>query len=97
LTLRRQPLLAALVSDHRFEVDKPSSEVARAAVSRVSKLPTWTRDTADLCLAGSSESWWTRVSVADPPLQVEVCDLDQDLQVHVSADVVPVSEPRVYT
>jgi len=55
LTLRRQPLLAALVSDHRFEgrVEVPSYQGALPAVSRVSKLPTWTRGQAALVLAGS--------------------------------------------
>jgi len=48
LTLRRQPLLAALVSDHRFADPARCHRTvaALAAVSRVSKLPTWTRDQA---------------------------------------------------
>jgi len=58
LTLRRQPLLAALVSDHRFDgsAEVPSSRGASPAVSRVSKLPTWTRDRAATSLAGSSDA-----------------------------------------
>jgi len=60
----RDPRIRIDESEGPRTVEVPSSDGALSAVSRVSKLPTWTRAEAAICLAGSIS--WTRVSIADP-------------------------------